>query len=269
MKKDKPEAPKIETGKWMTTYCDLMNNLLVFFILLYMMSTMDLDKFKLIISSFTVTLNPEKVIDFSFPEDAASLYPPLDESGAEESLNSEDTSSADESSGNVDNDYSLEDLDEFVRFITTIINEKGLENQIIVEKVDEYVYFRFTEDVLFFPNQSLLKEGSYEPLSFIGDVLTKAYPEISHIEIIGHTSYVPNDESPIEFSSWDLSSERSLRVLKFLVTDSGLPKNKMVITGVSSTQPYTEGVTEADKALNRRVDIRLSRLVDEESSDGN
>ncbi len=55
MKRKSGSSPKVETGQWLTTYADLMNNLLVFFMLLYAMSIMDLEKFKALMSSFGET----------------------------------------------------------------------------------------------------------------------------------------------------------------------------------------------------------------------
>jgi len=38
-----------------------------------------------------------------------------------------------------------------------------------------------------------------------------------------------------------------------------------VLSAFSSTEPYTKGETEEEKAMNRRVEIRLSRLIDQPS----
>ncbi|MDD4422295.1 MAG: flagellar motor protein MotB [Eubacteriales bacterium] len=257
MKRSRPEGPKIDKDRWMTTYCDLMNNLLVFFIMLYMMSVLDLNKFNVIIASFTQTFRPDEVREVSIPDDITSFFLPENTVSDSGGPSDDDTSDPDE--------YSLDDLDEFVRKISMLIKEHGFSDDITVEKVDEYVYFRITEGVLFYPNQAVLKQSSYKALEFISEILYEVYPEISTIEIAGHTAYVPNDEDPNEFSSWDLSAERSLTVLKYLVRECGLPKTKMIIMGFSSTQPYTEGKTEAEKALNRRVELRISRLIDEET----
>jgi len=275
--KRKEEAEKeANAERWLITYADLMNNLLIFFIMLYAMSATDLSKFKTLISSFSVTFNTDDIKETSYPDNMDAIIDSL--SGGDLSTVSGNTSddisgenSANEGiAGNNSNDgsgnYTLTDLDAFITKISVLIKNNGYSDQISVEKIDDYVYFRFSEGVLFHPDQSVLKEGSYNALDLIGDIIYQTYSEISYIEIAGHTSWVPNDEVTTNFGSWDLSSDRSMTVLKFLVTECGLPKAKMITMGYSSTQPYTTGKTEEDKALNRRVEIRISRLVDQDTS---
>ncbi|HBL83401.1 MAG: hypothetical protein A2Y17_04430 [Clostridiales bacterium GWF2_38_85] len=264
MKRKKSEEQKIDTGKWLLTYSDLMNNLLVLFIVLYSMSIMDLEKFKALTKIFSETLTGEKT-EISIPPNP-SLEPneSTDFSGFEETIGDESESVSSVSTPDEESKTSgvLDDLDEFLNKITTIINAKGYQDQIIVEKVDEFIYFRFREGVLFYGNQATLKPGSYDALSLVGDIIIEAYPEISNIEIGGHTAWVPLDNSNTDFSSWELSTDRSMTVMKFLVTECEIPKNKMTVSGYSSTQPYLPGDTEDIKSLNRRVEIRISRLID-------
>ena len=270
MKKRRSEEQKIDTGKWLLTYSDLMNNLLVLFIVLYSMSVMDLEKFKALTEIFSQTLTGEKTeisippnpslesevsTDFSGFDDESEVsqyFPGESENPNENSFPSEESKP----------NGVLDDLDEFLNKITTIIRAKGYEDQIIVEKVDEYIYFRFQEGVLFHPNLATLKDSSYDALSLVGDIIVDAYPEIASIEIGGHTAWVPIDETETDFSSWELSADRAMTVLKFLVKECDLPKTKMTVSGYSSTRPYSTGTTEEEKQLNRRVEIRWSRLID-------
>jgi len=247
MKRRNSNQEKPNTGSWLTTYADMMNNLLVMFILLYMMSVIDMNKFKQVFDSFEENFTGVKKVETS-SEDV--YIPPEDESY--------DLSEDKKEPG------MLDDLDEFIRTIRMVIEARGYKDKIDVERVDEYVYFRFADDLLFKPDLAILRPTSYDSLNFIGGVLTDAYSEISSIEIAGHTSWVPIDEIQTNFASWKLSSERALTVLKFLVTECDLSKEKMTILGYSSTQPYLEGETEEEKAKNRRVEIRIKRLIDED-----
>jgi len=253
------EEFKLNTGQWLTTYADLMNNLLVLFMMLYAMSIMDLAKFEKLMGGFANLFgnNPTAVSGtisggyFSFPDywftsGESSSFPIVSE---DESYDE----SSDESKGG----GQLDDLDEFVKKITTVIIAKGYNDKIFIERVDDYVYFRFPEGVLFYPNIAVLKPDSYEVLDFAYEIIQEVYDEIIRIEICGHTAWVPNDDIPTDFNTWEVSSQRSMTVLKYLVSECGLPKIKMNIAAYSSTMPYTSGTTEAEKQLNRRVEIRL------------
>lgn len=249
-----------------------MNNLLVLFILLYAISAMDLEKFKTLMSSFGETFGKQTEVTASEPSDPASEVPyerSDDLSDPEEVSDPEEESAG----GEVSHEESepetpgesgiMDDLDEFYHKISTIIEEKGYTEKIIVEKVDQYIYFRFKEGVLFEPDRAVLKPDSFDALSFVADVIKEAYAEIAHIDISGHTAWVSEDDDKNNFASWQLSCKRSLTVLEFLVSQCDIPKLKMTATGYSSTLPYSTGTTEEEKQLNRRVEIRISRLIDE------
>jgi chemotaxis protein MotB len=244
---------------WLTTYADLMNNLLVLFIMLYMMSVMDLNKFKALSESLSGTFGGKAVSSEVTGEITDKIEPgisvPTVTDRPLETVEEPVEEPAEETGV-------MDDLDEFVNRIKSIIWDKGYEDRTIVERVDNYVYFRFREGVLFYPNLASLKPDSYEILNAVSEILVEAYNEIYKIDICGHTAWVPIDNLDTNFNSWELSSERSLTVLKYFVRECGLPKDKFTMSAYSSTEPYTSGITEEEKAMNRRVELRLSRLID-------
>lgn len=56
MAKRKPDEPKPGAPAWQSTFADLMNLLLCFFVLLFSMSTVDAKKFELVAASLTSRL---------------------------------------------------------------------------------------------------------------------------------------------------------------------------------------------------------------------
>lgn len=265
MKRKTPDYNNIPQGTWLTTYADLMNNLLVLFIMLYMMSTLDLQKFRNLTNLMRDLLggNKESGIVELDSQNHAYEDPGLTEieieAETEPPLETEAETEPEPVEGGL-----MQDLDEFVNRIADIIRKKGYGDQLDVEKINNYVYLRIREGVLFYPDVPELKEGSYEILQLVADIISEAYNEIYKIDVCGHTAWVPIDELDTNFNSWRLSSERSLTVIKYFVSDCKIPKDKMVLTAYSSTDPYTEGKTEEEKAMNRRVEIRLSRLIDQQ-----
>ena len=57
MAKKREEEPKKGAPEWQSTFADLMNLLLCFFVLLFSMSTVDAQKFELIAASFSQTFS--------------------------------------------------------------------------------------------------------------------------------------------------------------------------------------------------------------------
>lgn len=279
MKRKAPDYNKVTPGTWLTTYADLMNNLLVMFIMLYMMSTIDLQKFQNLTNLMSDLLGGNKqsgIVEIDSEHHGYEAPPENDGVAFEteavtEAVTEAETDVAPEYEHESDLENGVEestghgvmyDLDEFVNRIAEIVRKKGYGDQMDVERVDNYVYLRLREGVLFYPDLATLRDGSYEILNLVADIINEAYSEIYKIEICGHTAWVVQDEIDTNFRSWELSSERALTVMKYFVTNSGIPKNKMVLTAYSSTEPYTTGETEEEKAMNRRVEIRLSRLID-------
>jgi chemotaxis protein MotB len=269
MKRDKSsDFNNIPQGSWLTTYADLMNNLLVLFIMLYMMSTLDLQKFRNLTNIASNILGGSKQPEVTEMDPHNNSYVDPDlivtetEAPETEPENTPETEA--ETEPEAVEEGLMQDLDEFVNRIAEIIRKKGYGDQIDVERIDNFVYLRIREGVLFYPDLSELREGSYDMLRLVADIISEAYNEIYKIDVCGHTAWVPIDELDTNFNSWRLSSDRSLTVIRFFVSECKIPKDKMVLTAYSSTDPYTEGKTEEEKAMNRRVEIRLSRLIDQQ-----
>lgn len=76
------------------------------------------------------------------------------------------------------------------------------------------------------------------------------------LRIDGHT-----DRRPIRTerfpSNWELSSARAISIVQ-LLNDYGIPADRMAATGFGENHPISQGTTERDHALNRRIEIKLT-----------
>ncbi len=254
------DGPKIQTGAWLTTYADLMNNLLVFFMLLYVMSVIDLQKFKNLTTSFAETflgVTPEIVsitpgppsseyMNTSSPWVTGMSTPTPMPTITPEITPEQDTS--------------IEEYDALFDRINLLLEEKGYADQVSVEKKEDIIYMRFREGVFFYADSPVLKTEAYPIIDTISNIIMESYDLIAGIDISGHTAKVRVDPpSKTNLFSWDLSTDRALNVLKYLVQQCDMPQEKLSVTGYSCNQLYVEGDTEEFLAQNRRVEIRLSR----------
>ncbi|MFD2570173.1 OmpA family protein [Spirosoma soli] len=100
------------------------------------------------------------------------------------------------------------------------------------------------------------EQGSYQLRPDSQDVLTqvarylKANPAYT-LQITGHTDNVGNPQI-----NQTLSQYRALATAKFL-TDRGVPDSRLTKNGIGSNQPIAPNDTETNKALNRRVSLKL------------
>ncbi len=268
---------KVESGKWLTTYADLMNNLLVFFMLLYILSVVDLQKFMRISNSFVETFlgaTPQIVYATPHPDspvvyvitDPDATATPEPSSGDTVSSSPTETPTASPSATQEPDLVSDEEYDALYARINLLLQEKGYVDQVSLEKKSDIIYLRFREGVFFYPDSPELKTTAYPIIYNISSIILDSYDLIAGIDISGHTAKVRKDPpSKTNLFSWELSTDRALTVLKYLVQQCDMPQEKLSVTGYSCNQLYIEGEEEEFLAQNRRVEIRLSRNTEAES----
>ena len=120
---------------------------------------------------------------------------------------------------------------------------------------DQTVKIILTGDLLFDTGRAELKPAARRSLQKMIPMLNQADYLIN---VAGHT-----DNQPIhtaEFNSnWELSLMRANQVARFLMSESGVPRNRFSVSGHSSHQPVSSNKTAADRAANRRVEIIISK----------
>lgn len=152
--------------------------------------------------------------------------------------------------------------DELVVRISDLLKAKGYEKNVSVEKGGNYIYLRFRESALFNPDVAVMRDGANTVLTNIATVIKDSYDLISNIDISGHTARVQGDlPSKDNLFSWELSTNRALTVLEYLVKKCDMPQEKLSVTGNSCNLLLVQGKTEDQMAQNRRVEIRLTRAV--------
>jgi len=249
MRKRTGDDMPINVNGWLTTYADMMNNLLVLFVALYAMSVMDLQKFQALAASLTSAFTGEYTeqteagggtvgSDIEAAAEAALALPAVTEAEPKEE-------------------------DEFDRIYAAIqkkIDESGLSDSIVLERTEEYIKFRFTDTVLFYPDSPVMRPESYDILKYMGDILLSVDNDIQSIEIGGHTA-TTNGGNTKSYFAWELSADRAISVLKFLSETCNLPQSKMSVSGYSHYQPVASNDNEQDRYRNRRVEIKIIRTT--------
>jgi chemotaxis protein MotB len=106
--------------------------------------------------------------------------------------------------------------------------------------------------ILFDSGKADLKKASSAELNHIVSVLNNQYSG-RQIDVVGHT-----DSDPIRKSkwkdNWELSAERSLTVVRYLI-QKGVTNNNIRAVGCGESRPIASNATSTGKARNRRVEI--------------
>jgi len=218
--------------RWLLTYADLITLLMVFFVVMYAMSSADKKKFDQLKASLQFALRTEgagtnMIADFSGQTPVG-----------EPTLNT----NADET-----NEFAgiIRKVQEGVRdpqSVAFIVDERGLT-------------IRFLESVLFDSGKANLRPNSLILLDAVGQALKT---NSNHIRIEGHTDNVPihNEQFP---SNWELSAARSIAVTRYLIERHGMEPRRLSSLGYGEYHPLFSNTTEENRAKNRRVDVVVLR----------
>lgn len=230
----------INKDSWINTYADMITLILVFFILLFSMSSIDQEKYKLLVKAFTAdqaTLEQFLLEEKEAEEDSALELNDLE--GQE--LDIDD----------------IEDLDELYIFLKQYVAENDLEASVQVNRTENLVFVKFMSTLFFEPNRAILKPGGREILDMVGRALGKAEPIIRFIRIDGHTAEATVGNDTV--NNRDLSTERANEVLKFLEGGYVNDPAKLYAAGFGLHRPVAPNDSEINRSKNRRVEILIGK----------
>ena len=123
--------------------------------------------------------------------------------------------------------------------------------------------FVFQSEVLFAPGQASINPEGQAQLGQVADAIMQIIADIPSdipwiLQVEGHTDDIP--VSGVYTDNWDLSTERALSVLRFMI-DRGVPSERLAATGYGEFQPITSGKTDTDRQKNRRIELKLTQTV--------
>lgn len=106
--------------------------------------------------------------------------------------------------------------------------------------------------------------GDYHIKPEMREVLDKIAPILKHdankkIAVEGHTDDLTVHTGKLP-SNWELSALRATAVVKYLVGEKGLDPSRFSAAGYAEYQPLVPNISEANRRLNRRVDIVIMNL---------
>lgn len=220
---------------WLTTYGDLVTLVLAFFVMMFTFSSLDIERFRAIMSAFqgavgimdagTTLVEGPAVLggDSSYPEMLRRT--PLETEMVESLLERLNT---------------LQRMDGLDMAFTTEVAERGLT-------------LRFVDGVLFDVGSADLRPEAEVILRQVFSVL-QDWPY--QIRVEGHT-----DDWPISTarypSNWELSTARAARVVRFVVSEGNIPPDRLSAVGYGEYRPRDTNETAQGRAQNRRVEIVL------------
>jgi len=262
--KKKPEEVKPGAPAWQSTFADLMNLLLCFFVLLFSMSTIDAQKFELIAASFSQTFSIFDSGGSSLTEgliinNGVSQLSQLDQymstmGKASESEEQTDKEAEFEDKLTAVNEELLDQNEELAEKISETIAEQDLAGDIDIDFTSQYVELTLNGSLLFDSGKAELKPEANVLLSKIGLILEKYAG--STIEVEGHTDNVPINTAQYA-SNNELSDARARSVFYYLVENTSLDPATIKHSGRGEYVPVADNSTPEGRSKNRRVEIKI------------
>lgn len=246
----KAKVEKDTSERWLLTYADLMNLLLILFILLYTMANVDVAKYQEVAASLRAAFG-----------DSASMQVLGDGGAASSMVNLEATAP----SPVIPAKLEQEQAEALKEDITEIIKKEGLSGDVEVAIQERGVVISIQEKVLFESGSADIEADSIPTIEKIGRVLLEMPGK--HIKIEGHTDNVPISSARFP-DNQELSTARANSVWRILVKNVGLNPSIMSTVGYGEFRPKVENTTPENKAQNRRVDIAVLNEMFDKSESG-
>lgn len=134
-----------------------------------------------------------------------------------------------------------------VRDALKVMSDAG---KLQVKVQNGFLVIALAGDILFDSGKSKLKDEAKPVLGELASVL-KGLPG-RLFQVAGHT-----DTNGAEDLNWDLSMQRALTVVKFLIKDGGVDGKGLSAGGYAMYQPVNDNGTDDGKRGNRRVEFLL------------
>ena len=227
MARKKKEECKKMPG-WLISFGDLMSLLLTFFILLFSMGTISLEKFHMVIKGVTESLGGRKIYleqkllnQSNVPLEFPQMYPKMKRKKM---------------------------LTKELYEIQKQLKKEGIQADIIQH--GSIIRFRINTD-RFFPPGSATPYP--EAIPYIFDICRRMKPAGFTVVIEGHTDNTPIKTKKYS-SNLELSAFRALNILKMFL-QCGYPESLLAARGYGPYRPVAPNDTPKNRAKNRRVEF--------------
>lgn len=239
MRKQKPKKENNE--RWLLTYSDLITLLMIFFVVMYTMSTVDSQKYAQLASSLSGSFSGSAYVigdgGTGNIDPGDELYP-TDPSGS--TSNSQISPTAQKAS-------------QIEQAIKLYLKTHNLESQVDMTIEPRGLVISLKENAFFESGKADILPAYEKNILEISEMLAQLGNDIV---VEGHTDNQPIHTSRFE-SNWELAAMRAINVINLLTTKGNLDPHKLSAVSYGEYRPTASNDTAAGRAKNRRMDIVL------------
>lgn len=244
---------------WVIPYADMLTLLMALFLMLFAISSVDLQKFEKLAAGAASALGgggKSQVFDGgpAILEGAgpAPVEGPTREELAEQALLREEARER----AIAEEKRTLVAIEDQLRSALPA----ELRDSVVIRREPRGIVMSIVADqVLFAPGGAGLEPAGWEILRQVV-VSIRGLP--NQITVEGHTDNVPIN-TPQFRSNWELSTARATEVLRVLVDELGVPAGRVAAAGYGEQRPVATNDSVEGRARNRRVELAVLSEVPE------
>ncbi|MGI5835593.1 MAG: OmpA/MotB family protein [Chloroflexota bacterium] len=232
------KVKKDNSERWLLTYSDLITLLLAFFIVMYGMSSADVQKFSQLAASMKRAFNVD-VLEGSHSTsilDQSSELPIQIEAGLEDQAG-----------------LGATELDIIFSEMGWVFQEEGIEDKVTIQVRQEGVAISLSGNLLFTSGRSDLRPESVRLLSSIAKAIARLP---NQVRVEGHTDDIPPNSSFFP-TNWELSCARAVAVVRFFTEIEKIDPSRLSAVAYSEYRPVTPNNSPQGRARNRRSEILI------------
>jgi chemotaxis protein MotB len=223
--------------RWLISYADFITLLFAFFVVMYAISAVNENKYRVLASSLGSAFGKAGTDDVPVPRLPSVALPP------------------EVKQRTLKQQQAIEEQAHMTEVASSLLDVMAplvKEGKVRVTQSRRGVSIEINANVLFAPGQAELEGRSLVVLRAVADKLKS---EPFNLEVTGHTDTIPISNS-VFASNWELSAVRATSVVR-LLADSGIAPARLSAIGREASQPIASNDTAEGRARNRRVELMI------------
>ncbi len=237
--KDEPRG----IAPWVIIFADMVTLLMVFFILLFAIGTVEQEKWRQIKESLREALGADSVEELGTRQG-------LDVVKQVQTQVDEQTVHAVDEVGAMVN----REMEDIISEVEEFVFKNKLSGEVRVSSDERGAVITISDVVLFPAGSAEMTPEGRKTLSQVFEVLQQFNYDV---KIEGHT-----DNTPIHTlrypSNWELSASRASEVAHMLI-DDGFPPERLSVEGFAEFRPKVPNTSVKNRGINRRIEVVYQR----------
>ncbi|WP_027363365.1 flagellar motor protein MotB [Desulfotruncus alcoholivorax] len=233
MQRRRGRQSKANHERWLITYSDMITLLMIFFVVMYSLSKVDVARFKTLAESLAAVFGAGGMV-LESPGPSVIPGSPANQ---------------------VQDEIEKTQLDQLKNKLENYINENGLNAKVSVTTEERGIVLSFQDDVLFELGSDQLTPQARTLLDKVAPILMSTP---NYIRVEGHTDNLPIRTAKFP-SNWELSAARATNVVRELITVHDFSPQKLSAAAYGEYRPRVPNTTEENRHLNRRVNLVILR----------